>query len=104
MAKPPPSEMVAAEPAPPNEERVKPDGTGRAGTKTLKKLTEGAGTMNKLYKVKMGDGGLRMIAATGPKAAKWEAERIAIDSGIDEFRAAAKAIRVTKAPVKKVSL
>lgn len=37
------------------------------------------------YKVFMRDGKERTIEATGPLAARWEAERIAIDNGIDSL-------------------
>lgn len=47
------------------------------------------------YKVFMRDGKTRTIEATGPQAARWEAERIAIDNGIDrnELGAQVKLVR-----------
>lgn len=48
------------------------------------------------YRIRMGDGSHREVEATGPKTARWEAERLALDAGIDEFDPAARAVVVRK--------
>ena len=54
------------------------------------------------YKVFMRDGTTRTIVATCPTTAKWEAERIAIDTGADPRGSSAQVrlVRVTKAATK----
>lgn len=52
------------------------------------------------YKVFMRDGKERTIEAAGPLAARWEAERIAIDNGIDSLEPGSQVKMVRAIPMK----
>lgn len=48
------------------------------------------------YRVRMGDGSHPIVEASGPTTAKWEAERLALDAGIDGLEPAARAVVVRR--------